>query len=350
MNILELFYKEIIKEAAIGRINGSDFPYNILFETDIPSLKIKTSSRIEDENVLVPTLTIKDIEKFNNLLLEYVETRCKFSEIPEKDALALIWSNATPEDFNNPIEFLQRQIDFLQDDLLLTCNNIISKSEVLNSDININISRSSINSETPYRMEITLSDQSSEEKYFLPDVYLGISDGKAYIYAIQKDRKKVNEGAFSKRINRLLYKVNDGIDPYDNSENFDTGNLKDVSASFVLAANITLGLLNSLGISQVIVPSILITRWNGKELANKRRKEAGLTINEEEHDILQSNLTEKLLRTFRRLEYHHSGINVESYPFESDSTMHINISNTSTSSNQILDETFNLDISKVKAK
>ena len=53
MNILELFYKEIIKEAAIGRINGSDFPYNILFETDIPSLKIKTSSRIEDENVLV---------------------------------------------------------------------------------------------------------------------------------------------------------------------------------------------------------------------------------------------------------------------------------------------------------
>lgn len=196
MNILELFYKEIINEAATGRINCSDFPYNILFNTDIPELGIKISKTTSNNNLLVPTLKINDVNKFNLLLLDYVENRCNLSSIEEKDALALLWSNATIEDFNDPVSFLQRQIDFLKDEKLLSCNGISSESEILKSKIDIKVSKSSPNNETPYRMEISLIDPNSEEKYYLPDVYLGISNNKAYIYAMQKDRKKVDEGSF----------------------------------------------------------------------------------------------------------------------------------------------------------
>ena len=51
----------------------------------------------------------------------------------------------------------------------------------------------------------------------------------------------------------------------DTFENYGEGNLKDVSASFVVASNIVLGLLASKGITDIVIPSILIERWNAKE-------------------------------------------------------------------------------------
>ena len=77
------------------------------------------------------------------------------------------------------------------------------------------------------------------------------------------------------------------------------GNLKDVTSSFVLTANILMGILSKMEIEEVIVPSILITRWNAKEMAVDYRVQIlGMDPEETEefrieHENIQSNLTEK---------------------------------------------------------
>ena len=59
-----------------------------------------------------------------------------------------------------------------------------------------------------------------EQLYEFPRVYFGISNDIAYIYAVQNDRKRFISDKYLKKIERLLYKVNDGLDvkedTYDN--------------------------------------------------------------------------------------------------------------------------------------
>ena len=59
-----------------------------------------------------------------------------------------------------------------------------------------------------------------------------------------------------------------------------------------------------------------------------------------EQNKIQSNLTEKLLRTFLRLNIHYDGIKVTSYPFDRDTCLHLDINSMSESNNEILTETF----------
>lgn len=349
MNILDIFYNQVVPEAAKGRIDCF-FMYNVLFECSIPEYCFNTLSECENSDVLIPTLIINQKEKFDKLLIEYVGYAREFyssclSDIPDEEKrikaiLSLIWSNATVEDFLNPEDFLQRRIDFFNKENISDSYSFYS--EPLESDVCVSLKNGVIENETPYYLSIKL--KSGEEEFYLPNVYFGISDNDCYVYALQNDRKKINQGGYSKKMNRLLYKVNDGLDVLnDTFENYDLGNLKDVSSSFVLASNVALGFFRKIGIENVIIPSVLITRWNSKEISNDVKRELGrddLVVSEEEHDKLQSNLTEKLNRTFRRLDYHHSGINITSYPFELDSSMHISINDDNLCNNRILEDTY----------
>lgn len=349
MDILDIFYNQVLKEASKGRIDCY-FMFNVLFECSIPEYNFNTLSECNNNDVLIPTLIINEKEKFDKLLIEYVNYAREFyssslADIPNEEnkikaVLSLIWSNATVEDFLNPEEFLQRRIEFFNRERINDEYSFYSES--LDSDVLIELKRGVIENETPYYLSIKL--KSGEEEFYLPNVYFGMVDNKVYVYALQNDRKMVNQGSYSKKMNRLLYKVNDGLDVLtDTFENYDIGNLKDVSSSFVLASNIALGIFRNLGIEDVIIPSVLITRWNAKEIGNDVKRSLGyenLVISEEEHEKLQSNLSEKLLRTFRRLDYHHSGINITSYPFELDSSLHMNICDENICNNKILEDTY----------
>ena len=55
---------------------------------------------------------------------------------------------------------------------------------------------------------------------------------------------------------------------------------------------------------------------------------------------MKKNLNEKLIRTFLRLAYHHSGINVKSYPNDYDMNLYLNINKINECNNPILEETF----------
>ena len=59
--------------------------------------------------------------------------------------------------------------------------------------------------------------------------------------------------------------------------------------------------------------------------------------NEKQIDI-QSNLTEKLLRTFIRLSHHYDGVDVTSLPMEDDSSLHLKVTNMDNCNNELLSE------------
>lgn len=367
MNDIRVFYDEIINEASTGRVDCF-FMMNLLFSTYLKEEnKTIEAKKDDDGRYLIPTLVIKNKENFNKLLTEYLTlARTKYDltkyyealefsdiknheQVINKLILTILWANATYDDFSDSEEFLRKQIAFLKDNTFSEYNEptIIGYSEMLGGYVEIeNISEPILN-ETPNSLKISLVEPETNEKYTFPLVRYGIKDGKCYIYAVQKNKKFDIDNNFKKKVNRKLFKIGENFDTKnDTYENYKEGNLKDVSASFVVASNIALGLLSSKGINDIVVPSILIERWNAKEkniiVRSKRKKEPQeyIETNKDEHNEIQRNLTEKLLRTFLRIVSHNNTFEVMSYPFDIDSSLHIRTSPELDCNNSLLNETF----------
>ena len=367
MNDIRVFYDEIINEASTGRVDCF-FMMNLLFSTYLKEEnKTIEAKKDDDGRYLIPTLVIKNKENFNKLLTEYLTlARTKYDltkyyealefsdiknheQVINKLILTTLWANATYDDFSDSEEFLRKQISFLKDNTFSEYNEptIIGYSEMLGGYVEIeNISEPILN-ETPNSLKISLVEPENNEKYTFPLVRYGIKDGKCYIYAVQKNKKFDIDNNFKKKVNRKLFKIGENFDTKnDTYENYKEGNLKDVSASFVVASNIALGLLSSKGINDIVVPSILIERWNAKEKniivrsGREENKEEYIETNKDEHNEIQRNLTEKLLRTFLRIISHNNTFEVMSYPFDIDSSLHIRTSPELDCNNSLLNETF----------
>lgn len=367
MNDISVFYDEIINEASTGRVDCF-FMMNLLFSTYLKEEnKTIEAKKDDDGRYLIPTLVIKNKESFNKLLTEYLTlARTKYDltkyyealefsdiknheQVINKLILTILWANATYDDFSDSEEFLRKQISFLKDNTFSEYNEptIIGYSEMLGGYVEIeNISEPILN-ETPNSLKISLVEPETNEKYTFPLVRYGIKDGKCYIYAVQKNKKFDIDNNFKKKVNRKLFKIGENFDTKnDTYENYKEGNLKDVSASFVVASNIALGLLSSKGINDIVVPSILIERWNAKEKniivrsGREENKEEYIETNKDEHNEIQRNLTEKLLRTFLRIISHNNTFEVMSYPFDIDSSLHIRTSPELDCNNSLLNETF----------
>lgn len=367
MNDISVFYDEIINEASTGRVDCF-FMMNLLFSTYLKEEnKTIEAKKDDDGRYLIPTLVIKNKESFNKLLTEYLTlARTKYDltkyyealefsdiknheQVINKLILTILWANATYDDFSDSEDFLRKQISFLKDNTFSEYNEptIIGYSEMLGGYVEIeNISEPILN-ETPNSLKISLVEPETNEKYTFPLVRYGIKDDKCYIYAVQKNKKFDIDNNFKKKVNRKLFKIGENFDTKnDTYENYKEGNLKDVSASFVVASNIALGLLSSKGINDIVVPSILIERWNAKEKniivrsGREENKEEYIETNKDEHNEIQRNLTEKLLRTFLRIISHNNTFEVMSYPFDIDSSLHIRTSPELDCNNSLLNETF----------
>lgn len=367
MNDINVFYDEIINEASTGRVDCF-FMMNLLFSTYLKEEnKTIEGKKDDDGRYLIPTLVIKNKENFNKLLTEYLAlAKSKYDltkyyealefddiENPEhiinKLILTTLWANATYDDFNWSEEFLRKQILFLKDNTFSEYNEptIIGYSEMLGGYLEIENIPEPILNETPTSLKISLIEPETNERYTFPLVRYGIKDDKCYIYAVQKNKKFDVDNNFKKKVNRRLFKIGENFDTKnDTYENYKEGNLKDVSASFVVASNIVLGLLSSKGINDIVVPSILIERWNAKEknivLRSKKEEKPKeyIETNKDEHNGIQSNLTEKLLRTFLRIISHNNTFEVIAYPFDIDSSLHIRTCSELDCNNSLLNETF----------
>jgi len=355
MDILDIFYNHIILEALHGEVDCYIY-YNILFETYFKETNQRLISNDKYKDLLVPTLTINNKKIFDELLIKYVNLCLKFyddsnfdEEISkctdkgiskEKLIMTLLWSNATFEDFKNPEQFLQKRIAFLENETT-ELSQKCGYSEILDGNIILEICKDKIYNETPYKIVIKLNN--GEEEYKFPEVKFGIFNDTIYFYAIQNSHNESNN--YTKRINRTLFKIGEGFDiQKDNYDIFEEGNLKDVSASFVVALNIALSYFHSIGIDKINVNSIIISRWNAKKIALEKKINKGKVTDEEKEevltkqDLIQKNLTEKFLRTFLRLAYHYQSIHITSYPTDIDSNLHLNIDGELSTDNKLLDE------------
>ena len=262
---LEIFYNCLIKEAALGSVDCF-FKYNMRFDTRIIEDNVEIMGNDDNNDLLVPTLIIKNKDEFNYLLKKYVEMAmafydddCFVEEVresnywdnelgisKEKLIMTLLWSNATYEDFNDPCTFLRKRISFFDLGSLEKYREecLLGYSEVMDTDINVSIIKNGLESETPYSLKICLLETLTGEKiYEFPRIYFGIFEDNGYVYAIQNSKNRLVVPKWMKKIDRLMYKVNEGLDVNDdNFLNYGVGNLKDVTPNALVGANILVGL------------------------------------------------------------------------------------------------------------
>lgn len=367
-SLTKIFHNEIIKEASLGRVLADRY-LNVKFNTKI----LGKSNNLYNDG-FTPTLIINNQELFDKYLTNYTLDAFAFydkrfyedMDQAYKTLMTSIWSNASPSDFANPIEFLKRSTDFINDDTLNDYlePQIIGYSEILKSKIEIEIVKNKPLKETPYSIKATIIDNENDDlRYELPTVNYGISNSSAYIYSIKGKSKK--EKDYMKQF--LSNEQNEYIDEIESKmrpaikQNFkETASNKDDIISpehmsgimpwHLLVAVITIGIFKKNNIHNVLISDYqFLVRWNGKDFANKLRsiKDKKFILDEykklqEKHESDARNTTDKLLRLFRRLDYHFDNFDIALYPQDVDNFMHMTIGDGLECNNDIMREFYSL--------
>ena len=353
MDYLDIFYNYIVKEAAKGKISCF-LDYGIIFETEILETGEKVSCMGDYYGVLVPILTIHDKKKFDELLCRYVNLCLSFYDrknfrdevfnkeeyeinrtSPEKMIMTFLWANATFDDFLNPEDYLEKRIAFLE---MEEESFVTGVSSLLKGKINFKIQKDFIVYETPFKISIS-SVGVDNGIYKFPEIRFGIYNDTVYFYTIQNPPKDYN--MYNKYVNRALYKVNSGFVD-------DESGIKDISPSFVVSLNMAINYFYSLGFRKIDVSSMLISRWNAKKVILNNKYRNNMISDEDameeldNQDKLQHNLTEKFLNTFLRLVSQYEGIEVVNLPYDIDTSMHLELGDEISTSNELLRETGDL--------
>lgn len=384
---MKKIFLELVKEACSGKVivDGEEWPYS--FNTII-----EDKDFYENEKNL-STLVIKDLDKLIEKLEEYITLELilerktlKIYSGKEEDRIkwliSNLFANMTTEDFLNPIAFIDKYMAFLKDKTFdyLDEGITVNLPRVKDSELEIKREQNNTSMETPNRITLTLKRKEEESTTFkLPSIYYAVREENnkkvCYIYSVMnKDNKKLNESElkFQKQINRLLYKLNDGV--VDSEEYYEykealkrkeekeaqgeevteeiyypEGNISDITNSFLFSLNIFMSLLQKEGIETVKVVTYLPVRYNSRAIAaekSPKKKEF-----QERNDMIQTNATNKLIRTFRRLAHQNDALEITMYPYEYDEFLTISLrSRDKELDNMLLEESNDIINSEVKEK
>ncbi len=320
--IINVFYKEIVPEASKGGIDAW-FRKNLLFSTTVEGKEITHINDDDYPELCVTSLNINNKKEFDRLLCEYVNMAIDFyndgslekklEDAPKEDRdrylykyiISSLFANASYYDFTNPISFLNHRIEMFK-------NRIIDgKREIYLSTIGATLSfseeKAPIEAETPYSItgELTFDDG---YKLPLPNVYVGVSDNKMFIYGVLSKADKNIE------INKYYLKeIRKGF----------TSKINGAPEHYFLSDMLSLSLSD--GMETVIVP-FLPQRWNAKRsfiLNRKQGEEREAEI--EKQELIQNNLTNVLARYYSKLESISDSLNYTSFPFEEDDKIHLKL-------------------------
>ena len=311
----EIFY-EIIKEAKTGKIVIDNEEWPIGFNTIIYDNNAVKISFFNDFNL--STLVIKNEEEFLNYLKIYLEKELKSQRrIPSlinksdiyKRIISYLFVNASIKDFEDPISYLKTRIDFLDNNSLTNINTNINLGKIftpkIEEDIYLTIksSKQGIMMETPEVITIGISNNKGQ-RFRLPSISYGISNDTCHIYSIlNKNIKPKNqeEEKFQKIVSRQLYKINEGVTDKD---------VKDVTMSSVLALSIFISLLKKKNITKLKAYLYLPLRYLSREIIANSKEDHQKSELLNRNNYIQTNITEKFLRTIERLIYQVSGIEI----------------------------------------
>lgn len=349
--ILNIFYSKIIPEAQRGKIDCY-FTLNIIFNLKIENKEITFPSEEHDSGILIPTLTITDKGKFDELLIEYVKKALEFyppenftflndidslnmqniqntkQEYLIKYVISTLFANASFDDFRNPINFLESRIAMFDNKILASeGEQDLGYIESIGARIRILEEKSPIKAETPYRIKGNLIFDDGYE-LSLPEIYAGNTGKKYQLYGIQKALKSGDEEerVYLKQIRKgFIAKINGAPEHY------------------FLTVMLFLSLCSDKNIE--VIP-FLIERWNAKKIAlyNKAKRNQNISIEEidKEQEHIQTNITDIFIRYFTKLEDVTEGMEFTSFPLELDSNLHIKINDNLQSRSMAFNELFNL--------
>lgn len=349
--ILDIFYNQIVKEAAKGKIDCY-FTTNIAFNLVVDNEEVSKCGELPCDGVLVPTLKITNKDLFDDMLVNYVKRAVEFynpedfSFLNDMDApdienlesikegylikyiISTLFANASFNDFDYPVEFLRSRIAMFDNriinhdgELELGYINSIGARMFVTEEI------SPIRAESPYRIKSYLQFDDGYE-LLLPEIYAGNNGEKYLLYGIQKTTKdsEIDEKDYIKQIRKgLIAKINGAPEHY------------------FLAVMLFLSLCSD---KEIEVVPFLVERWNAKKIAmhNKAKRNQDILLEEvdEQQDKIQNNITDIFIRYFTKLEDVSEGIDFYSFPYEGDTNLHINVSGDFKSRSVAFNELFQL--------
>lgn len=326
----DLFY-EIIKEAENANITIDNEVWNIGFNTIIKDKNIEYYN--DEKNV--HTLVIKNEEEFFRYLQIYINKELmakrksvKFlHDTPRnriKFLISYLFVNASPMDFVNPIEYLKKRIAYLND-------NTFDDEKYINlegKDIYLKIKKVSqdVRMETPKRIEFSIVNLKKDLEFKLPSISYGIRNmnNMKYcdIYSIhhpdpKQKGKNDEEQKFIKKMSRLLYKVDAGEIDHD---------VKDVSASALISLASFISLLKENNITHMSFILCLPIGYYSREISAENIKDIDRqNYLFERNDTIQNNITNKFLRTIRRLATQIEGINIKNIDTVDDGYLEVEL-------------------------
>lgn len=292
-----------------------------------------------------------NLQAFEDALQEYIReffnsekywanpiTNCQNNTDKLVHALAILWLNATKEDYEKPMNLVKRYTDFIKDNTFgeFYDGATINKVQTLkNCSIEIRKEEQEEFQETPDAIVFTIkvkdADGKIQEKR-LPRIAYGISNGTAYIYGVQGYQDKTDPSPEMKKVNRSRYQVN-------NMENIPEGyqNVYAKQEPYAYISFFTfLCMLKQKGINRVVMPDFLPLRYEGKELgmlakareiaeqletetvSKKEKREFLKKIDSEinNHQRIQYTITNKFLAYMSRIECDVQGIEIKQTPDE----------------------------------
>lgn len=343
----ELFY-ELLKEASLGKVKLNDQVWPISFNSIIYENDRVKISYINEQNIT--TLVIRNEDEFFNLLDKYMKLEQKRNrktipfledkeKMKEKLYMAYLFVNATTEDFLKPKELLERNIAFLEDHTFQDLDQGVLldlRDTILDSNLKIMNKEQSVLMETPQRLEFSFVkvENGKTLRYLLPSISYGIceKDGKkeCYIYSILNPKQKFNskeEETFGKKVTRKLYKINKDVDKKESVEYHDymagkdsyfPENISLVSPSAVFVLACFLSFLEQKQITRVKAVPYLPLRYLSRDIAASQVDESLKEKLIARNNAIQTNITDKFIRTFRRVSYHLPSVHIITYPYEVD--------------------------------
>lgn len=350
--------------------------FNILFNNDSLAflndfskhtgneITLKNIQKLMKQDPKKATMVIKNHYDFfwnmtelsTTFIQNYNKQDVKDFQFLQLDLLQKIWLRMVPSDFNNVESFLRKQINFLQDKTFDSYLNFTTIDYFYNYEIQIKQELGELWDENFKILHLRMVSQN--EIHDLPMIHYDIEDNICYIGSVQREK----EGRKSKKIERLLYKLNANVLANESKEYHDykkglstyyPENISDLHPSFILSLMVFFEMLENVGIKYIKVPALHVLSYDYHKLlsySSKRDFESTYgsyvqakdkTLEDfhnnlwnyeiyledkkryehfaDREDFISKNKTENLFRLFRRVQYHFPSIKIKTIPMmESD--------------------------------
>ena len=315
------------------------------------------------ENTDEPVMVVNDYKQFFENLRQFYEKDIElfflrtgmsgFTRYEKNNCFEQIWLRATPDDFNNPEEFLAKQVQMINDTTFKKYDEETYLGKLVFLDNNILCVKNGIArtwDESSREIELTIYDKNYYDNkelfirphYTLPVIRYGIyeKNGKkvCYVGSVQNKSDSYKKNNIEKKLNREKYKVNEGITEED---------IYKVEPKNLLALSIFINMLNKEDITEIEIPSLYVLDYDyhikrneqillefQKEWTEEKINKYPEVYKEQKYyfersynkeDLISEIKSERLLLTFRRLLQHYPNGKLLSYPGDVDSFMHLDI-------------------------